>query len=178
MHTLPRCLIIGAVGLLLWGCRNVPAPTGIPNIHVVDAKLNILRGGQPEPGGWVYLHQHGISNVVKLNTYEEAKDHPTGPLGYDTEAYHPIEFYQQLTSVPEQTVMLAVSSMSTPGTFVHCQHGEDRTGLIVAFYRWRIQHWSRDKAEQEMLAFGFHKELHGLWDFWEDGEFISPDSNK
>ncbi len=38
--------------------------------------------------------------------------------------------------------------------FVHCEHGADRTGLIVALYRVFMQGWPKDKAYQEMLDRG------------------------
>jgi protein tyrosine/serine phosphatase len=46
--------------------------------------------------------------------------------------------------------------------FVHCEHGEDRTGLVVGLYRYYDQHWSADAAYREMLDQGFHRILVGL----------------
>ena len=41
---------------------------------------------------------------------------------------------------------------------VHCQHGADRTGTMVAMYRMVIQGWSREKAVDELVngGYGFH----------------------
>ena len=41
---------------------------------------------------------------------------------------------------------------------VHCQHGADRTGLLVAVYRVVVQGWSKERAIDEMTngGFGFH----------------------
>jgi protein tyrosine/serine phosphatase len=41
---------------------------------------------------------------------------------------------------------------------VHCNHGADRTGLILALYRTLYDGWSKDAAVGEMLRgeFGFH----------------------
>ena len=42
---------------------------------------------------------------------------------------------------------------------VHCQHGADRTGLMMAMYRMVEQGWSREDAMREMTqgGYGFHK---------------------
>lgn len=40
--------------------------------------------------------------------------------------------------------------------YVHCQHGSDRTGYLVAVYRIMEQGWPVDDAVREMRAFGYH----------------------
>ena len=41
---------------------------------------------------------------------------------------------------------------------VHCRHGADRTGAMVAVYRIVIEGWTKDDALQEMTrgGYGFH----------------------
>jgi hypothetical protein len=52
--------------------------------------------------------------------------------------------------------------------YIHCELGRDRSGLIVALYRVRCQHWSLQAAYCEMERFGFHHYLRALeryfWD--------------
>jgi protein tyrosine/serine phosphatase len=47
--------------------------------------------------------------------------------------------------------------------FVHCKHGEDRTGLVIGLYRFQDQNWSAKDAYDEMENLGFHKVLFGLY---------------
>ena len=54
-----------------------------------------------------------------------------------------------------------------PGTFIHCTHGHDRTGLVVGCYRVLKQGWTKNDAYAEMLQHGFHPELLGLYLFWD-----------
>jgi protein tyrosine/serine phosphatase len=52
---------------------------------------------------------------------------------------------------------------------VHCQHGQDRTGLVIAAYRVRIMGWSKDQSMNEALAFGYRNWLnYGLNKTWEE----------
>ncbi|ONG41564.1 hypothetical protein BKE30_03780 [Alkanindiges hydrocarboniclasticus] len=44
---------------------------------------------------------------------------------------------------------------------VHCQHGADRTGLIIAMHRIIYQHWPIEKAKLEMKQGGYG--FHGIW---------------
>ena len=39
--------------------------------------------------------------------------------------------------------------------FIHCLHGKDRTGLMMAIYRITSEGWSFEDAYREMKAYGF-----------------------
>jgi hypothetical protein len=45
--------------------------------------------------------------------------------------------------------------------FVHCAHGADRTGMMVAFYRIIYQGWTKKQAIQEMTRGGYN--FHTIW---------------
>jgi protein tyrosine/serine phosphatase len=44
---------------------------------------------------------------------------------------------------------------------VHCQHGADRTGVVIAMYRIIYQGWSKQQALDEMENGGFN--FHAIW---------------
>jgi len=171
-----------ALALPLWllgGCASAPLRNGIPNLACVDPSANIWRGGQPTAEGWTWLKEHGVTNVVKLNTGHDPAEDASGL----TIRRFPISTGEQLFGVPEGLVSNAVTAI-TPGTLVHCgssarttnwwagvtnsRGGQDRTGLVCAEYRVRVQHWPRADAQVEMLRMGFHPTLKGLWDFWDE----------
>ena len=41
---------------------------------------------------------------------------------------------------------------------IHCWHGSDRTGVVVALYRIAFQNWTPDQAADELMGggYGFH----------------------
>jgi protein tyrosine/serine phosphatase len=52
-----------------------------------------------------------------------------------------------------------VAIMSDPAmqpVYIHCRHGQDRTGIAVAAYRMKMQGWSLSEAQAEMQDFGFN----------------------
>ncbi len=55
------------------------------------------------------------------------------------------------------TIFLANQKKRGVRTYVHCKHGVDRTGLVVAAYRVIWQDWTPKAAAEECLAEGMHK---------------------
>ncbi len=138
---------------------------GILNLRPV--KPGIYRGGQPTTdAAWNWLKANGVTRIVKLNSEGDGSDIAGEALGMEM-FYHPISTAQQLVYRPKYEEVQAAVKAIQPGTFVHCTHGEDRTGLVVACYRVWDDAWPKETAEQEMEDCGFHWELLGLELFWE-----------
>jgi tyrosine-protein phosphatase SIW14 len=149
------------------------APTiQIPNSTTENVRLvtgvipGIYRGGQPDDAGWNWLKAQGVIRVVKLNLECEGTDVAAEALGM-TLFYHPIDKVEQLVFRPKYDEVKAAVGVIQPGTYIHCEHGEDRTGLVVACYRVWSGGWNKELAEKEMDDCGFHWELLGLELFWE-----------
>jgi protein tyrosine phosphatase (PTP) superfamily phosphohydrolase (DUF442 family) len=145
-------------------CRTTRLADGVPNFAVVDD--GIYRSGQPTPDGWKYLAAMGITNVIKLNPESDSSDAPARALGMAV-YNQPISLYQLLFGPINARQLQSTVEEIKPGTLIHCQHGQDRTGLAIAMYRVQTCGWTKQKAEEEMLANGFHKELLGLWHCWQ-----------
>ncbi|MEM7481925.1 MAG: tyrosine-protein phosphatase [Acidobacteriota bacterium] len=132
---------------------------GVPNLHRVSDRL--YRSAQPSAEGMKNLREMGVETVVNLRSFSSDRDEigDTG-LGYEhiyMKAWHPerkevVRFLTIVTS-PRRTPVL-----------VHCRHGADRTGTMVALYRIAVEGWSKEKALQEMTqgGYGFHKVWNNL----------------
>jgi len=152
--------------LSLSGCASVAPPHGIPNFSQVTT--GVWRGGQPTAAGWEYLKSLGVKWDVKLNSEHEASDDGAKANGIEV-IYLPITLVQQTIGKPKATTLnAAVSALERTGTFVHCQHGQDRVGLVVGAYRVKVEHWTKIAAYQEMQAHGFHPMLRGLYWSWQE----------
>jgi len=168
------CLIWLAMLAVLWligcgGCLAHKPVCMIPNFAVVDSAKHIYRGGQPTTvQQWDYLASLGVRNDIKLDNDSEGMDEEELRVSdrFDEDNLF-IGLIEQMFGVPGEYLDQIVGDIR-PNTFIHCEHGQDRTGLVVACYRVRVQHWTKAAAEKEMLAHGFHKSLVGLWRTWED----------
>lgn len=141
------------------GCASQKLSHGIPSLRTVDAEQNILRGGEPRVEGWAWLRSVGISNVVELNSANDTKP------GFTFNRY-PISLWHQIVVPPRECLIDGAVSSIMPGTFIHCAHGQDRTGLVVADYRVWHDGWDSEQARDEMLRCGFHRSLFALNYYW------------
>ena len=114
----------------------------------------VYRGEQPGPGGYTTLKQLGIKTVIDLRTSESEKAQVEA-AGMRAIAV-PIEMTRKgLKEKVDQVVALMADPANQP-VYVHCRHGQDRTGIVVAAYRMTLDNWSLKDVEAEMQAFGFN----------------------
>jgi hypothetical protein len=157
-----RNILLLVTGLFT-GCSAMRVTHGIPNFEQVSP--NVWRGGQPSMEGWDYLKTLGVQRVLKLNEGDEDRMPANSRDMWVTSPAISLERQLGIGNIPLSELEFDADLMEQGG-FVHCEHGQDRTGLVVAIYRVRIQGWPVERAEKEMLDHGFHKELIGLWEAW------------
>jgi protein tyrosine phosphatase (PTP) superfamily phosphohydrolase (DUF442 family) len=132
---------------------------GVPNLYRVSEGL--YRGDQPSPQGMQNLKKLGVKTILNLRSFHSDRDEisETG-LAYEhifMKPWHPeeedaVRFLKMVTD-PKRTPVL-----------VHCQHGADRTGAMIAVYRITVQGWSKAEAIREMTegGYGFHQTWSNL----------------
>jgi len=126
---------------------------GVPNLHKVSDTL--FRSGQPSPEGLKALAALGIKTIINLRSmHPAAEETASAGLNY-------VEIPSRATSVKKADVLrfLAAVTESSGGPYlVHCHHGADRAGLMVAAYRVVVQNWTKEEAIREMKTggYGFH----------------------
>jgi protein tyrosine/serine phosphatase len=138
----------------------------LPNFRVVNEKLS--RGGQPSREGFLKLKSFGVKTVVNLRedsqqALEEEK--LVQVLGMDYESIPLNPFFKPKDKDIEQFLRLALTR--TP-IFVHCLHGQDRTGATVCIYRMLVDGLDYTSAVQEMHSLGFHREFALLTEIVEE----------
>lgn len=147
-------------------------------VHFSKVTEGIYRGGRPSLADFPELKNYKIKTVIDI----QGGDADVSFLGWPMSAFEPGEtpemiqkeetlsrqlgfqfFNYPLSSVKDvdakEAAMInqVLEVMADPGNqpvFVHCEHGMDRTGLIVALYRVFYQGWSAEKAHDEMLEMG------------------------
>jgi protein tyrosine/serine phosphatase len=163
--------VIASAGILLlaWvGCASTPTANrpetwaqpvkieGLPNLHRVSGEL--YRGDQPSPQGMQNLKDLGIKTIINLRSFHSDRDE----IGDTGLAYEHI--YMKPWHPEEEEVVRFLKIVTDPKrtpALVHCKHGSDRTGTMIAIYRIAVQGWSKDEAIREMTEGGF--KFHRIW---------------
>ena len=129
---------------------------GLPNLHRVST--NLYRAAQPTADGLKAAEKLGIKTVISLRAFHDDEDEAesttlrTERIRFNT--WHPED---------EDVVrFLQLVSHTTNGPFlVHCLHGADRTGTMIAIHRIALEGWTKQEAIREMTTGGFG--YHTLW---------------
>ena len=130
---------------------------GVSNLYRVSDAL--YRGDQPSHLGMENLKKLGLKTILNLRSFHSDRDEIGGTgLAYEhifMKAWHPEEEdavrFLKIVTDPKRAPVL-----------VHCQHGADRTGTMIAVYRIAVQGWSKVEAIREMTGGGFG--FHPIWD--------------
>jgi len=129
---------------------------GAPNLFKVSPDL--YRSAQPTAKDFKNLKALGIKTVVNLRlSHSDAELIKETGLEYEQinmESWHIRDEYAvkflKIVTDPQKTPVL-----------VHCKHGADRTGSMVAVYRIAVQGWSKEDAIKELKEGGYN--FHSIW---------------
>ena len=130
--------------------------THFNNLYKVNDAL--YRSEQPSKKGFKEIEKIGVKTVLNLrrlrNNKRKAKDYNFNLV------HHPIKTKQ----LNENDILkaLQVIKNSKQPVLVHCWHGSDRTGTIIAAYRIVIENWSKKKAIEEFRKdnLGYHYNMY------------------
>lgn len=138
----------------------------------------LYRGGHPDEAGLDYLKSLGIKTIVDLEiadlieaTPGSIDDELKGAAARDiTVVRFPMAAYQ-ITSGDAfnekiEAALQVMADQAQRPIFVHCLHGEDRTGLVVGLERVFGEDWAPADAYAEMLSRNFHPSYIGLDDYF------------
>jgi len=102
------------------------------------------------------LAELGIKSVISLRWSADK-----AVLLPDANRIHaPIESWD----VDHDEVMRALKALVDPANqpvLLHCRHGADRTGTVIAAYRMIVEDWSAEDAIEEMREGGYN--YHAVW---------------
>ena len=145
-------------------------PSTIPILRFAEVSPGLYRGARPTAEGLQALADAGVRTVVDLEDDDEvvaSEQAVVEGLGM-TFVSKPMSGFWYPNDATVNDVVALLGDASQRPLFVHCQHGEDRTGLVVAIHRVFNEAWDPATAYDEMLAKGFHTLLFLLNHYYEE----------
>jgi protein tyrosine/serine phosphatase len=123
------------------------------NLYILNDSL--YRSEQPDEKGFKSLDSMGVKSILSLRS-KAVDEKMVGKL--------PLKLYNvkmsaELFSDEEIIEALKVISKSPKPLLVHCVHGADRTGVVMAMYRIIYGGWGKKQAIEEMRKgdYNFHE---------------------
>ena len=126
-----------------------------------EVSPGIYRSAQPAIDDLEDLKSAGIKTIVDLNddhgivAEERAKAEELGV----TFLHRPMSGFWRPDDQQVNEILSQVRNPENYPLLIHCQYGEDRTGLIVGLHRVEEEKWNPEAAYGEMLERGFHPVL-------------------
>ncbi len=129
---------------------------GVDNLYKIND--NLYRSAQPTKQGMKNLKKMGIKTIINIRAFHSDADEMTGTGLLDE------ELSVKTWHIEDEDVIrvLRIIRQKENGPFlIHCQHGADRSGIMIAMYRIVEQGWSKDEAIREMVDGGYG--FHAIW---------------
>lgn len=124
----------------------------VKNLYRLDSK--VYRSAQPDDEEMAELKALGIREVLNLRQYHSDNDEAKG-TGL---ILHHVPMNAGEIRDADVIAALKIIREAKGPIVIHCWHGSDRTGTIVAMYRIIFQGWSKQTALKELEegGYGFH----------------------
>lgn len=118
---------------------------------------DLYRGARPTETELGELAELGVGLIVNLenvDTVVKAEAEIADRLGIKF-VHLPLSVRETPMDIEIDRAVAEIGVRHSGKVFVHCQRGQDRTGLVVALYRTEIQGWRPKRAYLEMMKYGF-----------------------
>ena len=140
----------------------------LPNFHQVNQGL--YRGAQPREGGIQKLAALGIKTILNLRAADErsrAAEKEASAIGLSFFNI-PMEGLDRPRDEQVERALAIINDAANQPVFVHCKHGADRTGVIIAIYRMTHDGWSCEDSLREAKRYGLSMFQFGMKDYIRD----------
>jgi len=155
--------------------ESVEAAAPIKNFHTVRPGA-VYRGAAPGDKGLGYLKQLGIRTIVDLRIGDYIEESPDDILHEKSQAaklgmawiHQEMSAFEFPSDAKMNAILDLLADSSKYPIFIHCTHGEDRTGLAIGLERVLQEGWQPQAAHDEMIKYGFHTFFEGLNHYFEE----------
>ena len=147
------------LGLMLSGSAQAVGPTVESIPQFLQVTPDLYRGGTPGPDGIAYLAQIGVKTILDMETTDSEISlelATAAPLNIRVISKQLPPLLVRPTDTRMDQIIDILKDRSNYPLFVHCKHGQDRTGVAIGLFRVYVQGWSPTDAYNEMVALNFH----------------------
>lgn len=165
IHHLLLSVMVMSLPMFTFANTSTPRPNNWANVVQKDNNFyhvdeQLFRSEQLTEQDIGVLKTQGIDTIINLRFFNrDNNDENLNNQGF-TLINRPLLTW---AVKPKQLaeILLTIKNQQKQGkkVLVHCYHGADRTGIVIAMYRIIYQNWTIEQAKQEMQqgGYGYHK---------------------
>ena len=131
---------------------KAPPAADLKNFH--EFSRNIYKGAQPTAEGFKKLKKMGIKTIIDILPNHSDEKLIEG-LGFSYFQI-PVKLWKLEDNGVIQYLKIVTNTKNYP-VFIHCDDGDEKTGLMVAVYRMYAQNWTTYDATKEFCKTEQHK---------------------
>ena len=156
-NSTPAALILAFTLLISFFGTNTQAE--IKRLLQVDE--GVFRGSQPmTEEDYQALEKMKIKTIINLRWDESVTESKVMADKYNFKFFNfPIVAKETPKTETLKSIFSILLDAKNQPVFLHCQHGKDRTGLIFALYRVKVQGWDPERAYEEWVKMGFAEKV-------------------
>jgi protein tyrosine/serine phosphatase len=126
---------------------------GLANLYKVDE--GVYRSEQPDKKQFQALEKYGIKEILNLRYWHSDKRHAKAT----NLTLHRVKMNAHNANDFDVVSALRIIKNRKGPILIHCHHGSDRTGLVIAMYRLVFLNETKENVIDEMIngGFGFHE---------------------
>ena len=163
-----RIVTAVAIILILTSCAHVYSASKQETSRIVKVSEGIYRGPRLDDLNELQsLNIHTILNLEDNSETVQKESETARQLGIVV-----INIPMSGISRPEPTDLLravkVIEDQDSHPIYVHCLHGRDRTGFVIAAYRMIHHGWTLEKAYQEAVDNGHNRWFYDLILGWKE----------
>lgn len=136
-------------GQVYWSESITLPGSTLQNFHRIDS--GVYRSDQPNNADFKALEAYGIREVLNLRNFHNDKDEAEGT----SLVLHHIRTNAFSISKKQLTEAMQIIKNRQGPILIHCLHGSDRTGAVIALYRMVFMNVPKEEAIREMKEGGF-----------------------
>lgn len=121
----------------------------------------VYRGDRPTAEDLKELQSRGIKTLLDLETFHTDRY----VIAESKTNFKFLHIRMNPWDIDDDDIVTALDILTDKNNFpiyVHCKHGSDRTGVVIAMYRIVVQGWSKEDAIAEMKGGGYG--FHLIWE--------------
>ena len=132
--------------LIISSCRSNDNSNQLPD-NFYKVSDDIYRSEQPSLKEIEQLNKIGIKTIINLRLWHSDRNKLTNT------GIAEIRINMRAGKVTDEKIIQILKAIknSPKPILIHCWHGSDRTGVVIAMYRLIFQNWTKKQVIEELM---------------------------